>query len=187
TLPDELVDLLGQRRDRLGLLAVDAHDLRRWRSVRPDVVTPSLVEAERLVGATTGMSRVGWASEHLEQTREAAGARIAAVTLDVDGTVVADDAGQRYRIATEPRSTPTSSGAGDSYLAGFVLALLAGARAGQAAEVAQAAAAAAGEPGGGPGRGARRALLRRRGGGLRRGQPGGAAETGAPGRLRQGR
>ncbi len=142
TVPDGVVELLAGARDRLGLLAVDAHDLGRWSAVRPDLVTPSLTEAARLIGhpAPTGPDRVGWAARRLAEVRDAAGAGAVAVTLDVDGTVTVDAAGAVHRTGTVPRPQAQASGAGDSYLAGFVLALLAGAEVGTAAELGQAAA-----------------------------------------------
>ncbi|MEN3308249.1 MAG: D-glycero-beta-D-manno-heptose-7-phosphate kinase, partial [Micromonosporaceae bacterium] len=49
-VPDELLDLLRRYRPRPPLLAVDAHDLRRFAALRPDLVTPSLAEAAHLLG-----------------------------------------------------------------------------------------------------------------------------------------
>jgi D-beta-D-heptose 7-phosphate kinase/D-beta-D-heptose 1-phosphate adenosyltransferase len=146
-VPEELVGLLRRYRSRLRLLAVDAHDPRRFAVVRPDLVTPSLAEAARLLGVPApdlarGAARVGWARRRLPAVREAAGARVAAVTLDVDGSVVLGEAGAAGRTVAEPVPAGWSTGAGDSYVAAFTLAMLAGASPPRAARVAQAAAAA---------------------------------------------
>ncbi|WP_345628598.1 D-glycero-beta-D-manno-heptose 1-phosphate adenylyltransferase [Rugosimonospora acidiphila] len=141
TLPDELIDLLCQYRGEVGLLAVDAHDLRRWRRTEPDLVTPNLDEAARLLGGPAPVrGRVDWATERLPAVREAAGARSVALTLDVDGSLVLDEAGGLYRTVANPGPAAHSAGAGDSYLAGFVLALVAGAGPAAASQVAQGAA-----------------------------------------------
>jgi rfaE bifunctional protein nucleotidyltransferase chain/domain/rfaE bifunctional protein kinase chain/domain len=141
TLPDELIGLLRERRDGLGLFAVDAHDLRRWRPTGPDLVTPNLDEAARLLGGPApAAGRIDWTTDALPAVREAAGAGTAAVTLDVDGSLVLDSEGALYRTATAPGPLANSSGAGDSYLAGFVLALLAGAGPAAASQIAQGAA-----------------------------------------------
>jgi D-beta-D-heptose 7-phosphate kinase/D-beta-D-heptose 1-phosphate adenosyltransferase len=142
-VPDELVDLLCRYRPRPPLLAVDAHDLRRFAVLRPDLVTPSVAEAAHLLGRPAPeRSRLDWARRWLPRVREAAGAGVAAVTLDVDGSVVLDGSGVDSRTVARPGPAGWSTGAGDSYLAAFALALLAGAPPAQAGQVAQAAAAA---------------------------------------------
>jgi rfaE bifunctional protein nucleotidyltransferase chain/domain/rfaE bifunctional protein kinase chain/domain len=141
-VPGALVDLLSRHQPRPPLVAVDAHDLRRFAALRPDLVTPSLTEAAALIGvAPPERSRVGWARRWLPRVRSAAGARIAAVTLDVDGSVVRDESGMDSRTFARPGPAGWSTGAGDSYLAAFALALLAGAPPARAAQAAQAAAA----------------------------------------------
>ena len=146
TVPDGLVDLLAARRPGLGLLAVDAHDLTRWRAVRPDLVTPSLGEAARLLDVAEPPEPAGdrpaWAAARLPEVRAAAAARIVALTMDVDGALVLDETGGVHRTGTTPAPSANSAGAGDSYLAGFLLALLSGAAPADAARVAQAAAGA---------------------------------------------
>jgi rfaE bifunctional protein nucleotidyltransferase chain/domain/rfaE bifunctional protein kinase chain/domain len=141
-VPEPLVDLLCRYRPRPPLVAVDAHDLRRYAPLRPDLVTPSLAEAAALIGVPApARSRVGWARRWLPRVRSVAGARVAAVTLDVDGSVVQDESGVDSRTFARPGPAGWSTGAGDSYLAAFTLALLARAEPARAAQVAQAAAA----------------------------------------------
>jgi rfaE bifunctional protein nucleotidyltransferase chain/domain len=146
TVPDPLVQLLASRRAELPLVAVDAHDLGRWRAVRPDLVTPSISEAARLLEVPEppepAEDRPGWAAGRLAKVRDATGSRIVALTMDVDGALVLDGDGAVHRTGTTPAPGAHSAGAGDSYLAGFLLALLSGAPVGAAARVAQAAAGA---------------------------------------------
>jgi D-beta-D-heptose 7-phosphate kinase / D-beta-D-heptose 1-phosphate adenosyltransferase len=147
TVPDRLIELLAARRSDVPLLAVDAHELARWPAVRPDLVTPSLAEAARLLDVAEpaepgSADRPAWAAQRLARVREAAGARIVGLTMDVDGALVLDGDGAVHRTGSTPAPAAFSAGAGDSYLSGFLLALLAGAPVGTAARVAQAAAAA---------------------------------------------
>ncbi|MBO0869679.1 MAG: D-glycero-beta-D-manno-heptose 1-phosphate adenylyltransferase, partial [Micromonosporaceae bacterium] len=86
-------------------------------------------------------ARVAWIEPRLAGVRAAAGAGTVAVTIDVDGALVAGPAGAPTRtFAARPVPAAWSTGAGDSYLAAFVLALLAGAPTATAARLAQAAA-----------------------------------------------
>jgi len=86
------------------------------------------------------VDRPAWAASRLAAVRAAAGARIVALTMDVNGALVLDDSGAVHRTGTTPAPGVNSAGAGDSYLSGFLLALLSGAPTGTAARVAQAAA-----------------------------------------------
>jgi len=71
---------------------------------------------------------------------DATGARIVAVTLDRDGAVILERDRVPYRPFAQPVSLGCSSGAGDTFLAAFALALTAGADTPAAAEIASAAA-----------------------------------------------
>jgi D-beta-D-heptose 7-phosphate kinase / D-beta-D-heptose 1-phosphate adenosyltransferase len=145
-LPDRLAELVAAHRPETGLLAVDAHDLARWAVTRPDLVTPSFAEAVRLldpgaVAPPRDGARAGWIEPWLGSVREAVGAGTVAVTMDVDGALVVDASGAPTRTtAARPVPAAWSTGAGDSYLAAFTLALLAGAPTATAARLAQSAA-----------------------------------------------
>ena len=78
--------------ERPPLVVVDAHDLRPWARLRPDVVTPNAGETAALAGLALGDSlpadeRVARVSGAAEAVLDAAGAAAVVVTLDHDGTI----------------------------------------------------------------------------------------------------
>jgi rfaE bifunctional protein nucleotidyltransferase chain/domain/rfaE bifunctional protein kinase chain/domain len=145
-LDDRVHWWLAEHRAMFGVLAVDAHDLSRWGDVGPTVVTPNLVEAAPLLSRR---GRPGVAPDRAAAVIEGAtmllartGAQTAAVTMDVDGSVVVTASGQRYRTRTRPAPGSNTVGAGDAYLAAFALAVAVDATMPVAAELAQLAAGA---------------------------------------------
>lgn len=137
------------------LLVVDARDPGRWRGLRPDVVKPNWAEAAPLLGveaaawtgagtgagAGAGTDRAALVEARGERVLAATGARIAAVTLDVDGAVILERGRPPYRVYAAPAPPADAAGAGDAFVVAFALALAAGAATGPAAELAAAAAA----------------------------------------------
>ncbi|HET7303806.1 MAG TPA: D-glycero-beta-D-manno-heptose 1-phosphate adenylyltransferase [Segeticoccus sp.] len=125
-------------RDRLrGPLLADAHDLQPWRPCRPTAVTPSAAEALALLHREDAPRRALLDGERSELP-ERAGADMVAVTLDADGTVL-HWSGPTHR--TRPaRASRHTTGAGDTFVAAFGLALAAGAAPPTAADLAQSAA-----------------------------------------------
>jgi rfaE bifunctional protein nucleotidyltransferase chain/domain len=89
------------------------------------------------------VDRAGWVTRQGAALRARLHAETVVVTLDTDGAVVLDQSATPYRTYAQPAPARRASGAGDSYVAGFTLALLAGADSPLAAEVAQLAATAA--------------------------------------------
>jgi rfaE bifunctional protein nucleotidyltransferase chain/domain/rfaE bifunctional protein kinase chain/domain len=152
-LGERIRRLLAARRDRLPMTVVDAHTPLAWAAVRPDLVTPSYAEARRSLepGAEPDTAdaepdaadRAGWVTRQGAALRDRLCAETVVVTLDTDGAVVLDQSATPYRTYAQPAPARRASGAGDSYVAGFTLALLAGADSPLAAEVAQLAATAA--------------------------------------------
>jgi rfaE bifunctional protein nucleotidyltransferase chain/domain/rfaE bifunctional protein kinase chain/domain len=134
---------LAEQRDRLPLLVVDSHTPEHWAPTRPDLVTPSYAEAERVVASPNDPDRPAWVTRNGAALRRSLAAGTVAVTLDTDGAVVLAGDETPYRTYTQPAPARRASGAGDSYVAGFTLALLAGSPPQLAAEVAQLAAMAA--------------------------------------------
>jgi len=140
------------------LVAIDARDLARHRTIRPTVVKPNYQEALRLAGevargnATHGEAPPGGTVHGDARSRaeiavglgasifDRTGAGIVAITLDVDGAVVVERGRPAYRTHAEPADHARAAGAGDTYIAAFTLALAAGAPTFVAAEVAGAAA-----------------------------------------------
>ncbi|GAA3450478.1 bifunctional heptose 7-phosphate kinase/heptose 1-phosphate adenyltransferase [Dactylosporangium matsuzakiense] len=140
TLGPAVRALLAARRLDLPLLAVDAHDLTGWASIGPDLVTPNREEAARVIGQATGqeMGQPGGRSRpDRGQLLRRTGAAIVAVTLDAEGSQVMSLDGETVETAAPPGPGTHAAGAGGAYLAGFVLARLAGEGVAGAADVAQ--------------------------------------------------
>jgi D-beta-D-heptose 7-phosphate kinase/D-beta-D-heptose 1-phosphate adenosyltransferase len=146
-LPEPVRAWLIARRHLFGTVALDAHDLAAWPGLTPTVVTPSFAEVDRLVHPTTvpatpEADRAVLALEHLPELRKRTGAEVVAVTLDVDGALVAGPDSHGHRSRTEPAAASHAVGAGDAYLAAMTLALAVGAPVPAAGHLAHLAAAA---------------------------------------------
>jgi len=113
---------------RPALRIVDAHDARRLRDLRPDIVTPNAAEAELLAGRPlgSGEERADRAAALSDRIREAAGARTAVVTLDRSGTVLLRSGAAPVRTHAHPSPEKQASGAGDVFVAALTAAHAAG-------------------------------------------------------------
>ncbi|WP_432831065.1 bifunctional heptose 7-phosphate kinase/heptose 1-phosphate adenyltransferase [Dactylosporangium sp. CA-092794] len=136
TLGPQVRALLGDRRLELPLLAVDAHDLASWASIGPDLVTPNRDEADRVLGREPGRVAFDRQRDRGRLLRHT-GAAVVAVTLDQEGSAVMSLDGESVGTAAPPARGAHATGAGGAYLAGFVLARLAGAGLVETADVAQ--------------------------------------------------
>jgi D-beta-D-heptose 7-phosphate kinase/D-beta-D-heptose 1-phosphate adenosyltransferase len=141
-------DRLGELRERIPLLVVDARAPGTWPyadrvAVRPDLVTPDAAEAADLLGepAPTG-DRVAWAVARRADLVAASGGADVVVTLDEDGAVrlPADDDEPVRRTVTRPAPEARCCGAGDTFTAAHTAALATGVPAAAALVLAQAAA-----------------------------------------------
>ena len=134
---------LSRRRAELALLVVDAHDLAPWAALRPDLVTPNVTEAARLLGIPVpDRDRIAAFGSRREELLEASGAGAVALTADRDGALLLTHAaeGGTHRTWTQPAPEHRASGAGDSFVAGLTLGTTAGLEPASAVELAQAAA-----------------------------------------------
>ncbi|WP_211238299.1 hypothetical protein, partial [Deinococcus pimensis] len=97
-----MIELLQARDPRV--LVVDAKDPTRYRGARPTAVKPNYAEVTRLLGvnAVTGEARVEQVMGREQDVLDLTGARVAAVTLDVDGGVVLERGRPAYRTFTRP-------------------------------------------------------------------------------------
>ncbi len=133
-------------REALKLLVVDSHDLTSWRSLRPDLVTPSAAEALGLLSPQsrephrTGETRADFFARHRSKLAAATGAAVVAVTLDRDGVLLLDGDRTGYRTATRPAQEEHCAGAGDTFTAAMTVGLLQGRSAVEAVQYAQLAA-----------------------------------------------
>ncbi|PPF61860.1 D-glycero-beta-D-manno-heptose 1-phosphate adenylyltransferase [Clavibacter michiganensis] len=123
-------------------IIVDAHDLRRWQPLRPDVVTPNARETAALLGMDLpeGRARVDAVTACAHRVLEASGADSAVVTLDRDGTVAMQDGRATGRTFAHPAPEQQASGAGDTFVAALTVALALDAELAAAARFGQAAA-----------------------------------------------
>jgi D-beta-D-heptose 7-phosphate kinase / D-beta-D-heptose 1-phosphate adenosyltransferase len=126
-------------------IVADSKRLPAFREVGLTAAKPNYREALRLLGLEYEAGHPRERADRLAafgpRLLELAGARIAALTLDTEGAVVFERDRPPYRTYAEPRPQSFACGAGDTYLAGLVLALAAGAATPTAAEIAAAAAA----------------------------------------------
>jgi rfaE bifunctional protein kinase chain/domain/rfaE bifunctional protein nucleotidyltransferase chain/domain len=128
-----------RRADRI---VVDAHDVRRWAPLRPDVVTPNARETTALLGIALpeGPQRVEAVGASAQRVLDACGARSAVVTLDRDGTVAIEQGRATGRTYAHPAPEQQASGAGDTFVAALTVALALDAPLPTAARFGQAAA-----------------------------------------------
>ncbi|NYD39890.1 D-glycero-beta-D-manno-heptose 1-phosphate adenylyltransferase [Actinomycetospora corticicola] len=140
-LDDDAVAAVAARRDRLGVLVVDAHAVARWEPAAPDVVTPNAGEVALLLGRPLrGPDRAAAAEAAAGELRRRSGAAAVVATLDRDGAVLLSPDQPAHRTWARPAPESRACGAGDSFTAGLTLALAAGTPAPTAVELAQAAA-----------------------------------------------
>lgn len=134
-----------------GLLLADARDLRPYRGVGANAVTPNFDEALALLGVDPRRvddDRIAFLRGAGERLLDRAGAALVAATVDAEGCVLLER-GRAARHCARPAGTVRSTtGAGDTFVAALALALAAGARPAAAAELACAAASiVVGKPG----------------------------------------
>jgi D-beta-D-heptose 7-phosphate kinase/D-beta-D-heptose 1-phosphate adenosyltransferase len=155
-LTDRVRDHLAEIRHRLPLLVVDAHDCARWARTAPDLMTPSVEEAGRLLRVhfpSAGAPRLDAVGRAAGRLVRRSGARRVAVTCDRDGVLLLEpdgSGGAREQHRTWARATADShtTGAGDTFTAATTLARCAGLPWPLAVELGQAAAdVVVGEPG----------------------------------------
>lgn len=142
-LGPEVGEVLADARPGLGLLAVDAHSLGKWRTLRPDVVTPNAGEAGALLGESLPAEpdrRLDALERHRERLHELTGAASVVVTLDRDGAALLSERHPVYRSWARPAPESHTAGAGDTFVAAFTVAACAGASDTLALELAQVAA-----------------------------------------------
>lgn len=125
------------------VLMVDSKYLDRYKEVAPPVVKPNYQEAAKLLGIT----KVAEAGQRIEQIKsyrtkvlELTGADIAAVTVDIEGSIIFERGGNTYQTQTKPVENSKAIGAGDTYTSAFALSLSAGFDVSSAAKIAAASA-----------------------------------------------
>ncbi|MBV9352845.1 MAG: D-glycero-beta-D-manno-heptose 1-phosphate adenylyltransferase [Mycobacterium sp.] len=131
-----------EARPAVPLLVVDGHNLAAWRSLRPDMVTPSAAESTALLpdAHLDGRPRPDFFVENRRGLAAATGAATVVVTLDSDGVLLLDGDRPAYRTTTRPAREENCAGAGDTFTAAMTIGLLQGMSAVEAIEYGQLAA-----------------------------------------------
>jgi len=144
-MTDRIIDALGKLQSRHNkMLLVDSKYLERYALARPTAVKPSFAEAVSLLGVAHPESagrRVEQISGFGSQILRLTNAAIAAITVDVEGSIVFEKKRPAYRTYAVPKENLRAIGAGDTYSSAFALALAGGVDTVTAAELAAGAAA----------------------------------------------
>lgn len=141
--PRVIAVLAGEQARAPRVLVADAKHLERYRDVDVTAVKPNYGEALGLLHESPRHApgeRLAQVAAWEEAVLERTGARIVAVTLDVEGALVFEQGQPAYRTFTRPHSNANATGAGDTFVGALALALAAGADTPAAADLASAAA-----------------------------------------------
>jgi len=139
-----VVRALATRKRRRCVLTIDSRHLGDYRAARPTAVKPNYAEVCALLGEKqlgAGDARVEQVLSLEERVLEATGATVAAVSMDVDGSIVFERGVTPYRTYAQPKPGSHASGAGDTFVAALTLALASGTGGQAAAEIAATASA----------------------------------------------
>jgi D-beta-D-heptose 7-phosphate kinase/D-beta-D-heptose 1-phosphate adenosyltransferase len=143
-LTPRIVDTLSELQDwHPRMIVADAKNLARYRAVRVTAVKPNYGEASKLLGLPRlegACARAEQMAPYADDILDITGAQIAAITLDTEGALVCERGNPPYRTYADAQPDSKAAGAGDTFVSGFALSLLAGADTADAAEIAQAAA-----------------------------------------------
>jgi D-beta-D-heptose 7-phosphate kinase/D-beta-D-heptose 1-phosphate adenosyltransferase len=131
------------QRRRPKVLLVDSKRLPYFRDARVAAVKPNYAETLELLALADVEThrRVALIEAHGRRVLEESGARLAAVTMDIDGALFFESDQPAYRTYAKPHPHSQSAGAGDTFLAALALSLACGADTATSAELASAAAA----------------------------------------------
>jgi D-beta-D-heptose 7-phosphate kinase / D-beta-D-heptose 1-phosphate adenosyltransferase len=142
-IDDELISVLSVlRSDGLKFLAVDSKRLPFFRGVHADLVKPNYDEATAILKTSPLLNgRARQIMTSCEQLLEELNSNMIAVTLDSDGSVIANRIGDTIHVKAPDVLSPHVAGAGDTYLAAFLLTFLSTKDMKASAELASAAAA----------------------------------------------
>lgn len=121
---------------------VDAKTVTRYREINITAIKPNYSEFIKILGIEKlkGKERVEQVYREGQRIIDLTHSRIAAITLDADGTVLFEHGNKPIRTLADPADNSKAAGAGDTYVSALALALCAGANTQAAAEIAAAAA-----------------------------------------------
>jgi len=138
---DELIAAVSAEARRQGkLVALDPKPKRPMHFTDVDLITPNRSEAAQLAGLPWRLGRPFPGEEICQRIHERHRVKYLVVTLSEDGLLLSTEGKVVRQIPTAAREVADTSGAGDTSLAGIVLALIVGADLETAAHFANAAA-----------------------------------------------
>lgn len=140
---DGVIDCLANlKASRPKVIAVDAKRIEAFSALKPDLIKPNYDEAIKLLGLPFAPeNRKAQLRHHGQKLFEIGQAKITAVTLDSEGSLLFNGADCAYdSVAPSVMSQQQVSGAGDTYISAALLAMLSGATIEQLAELATTAA-----------------------------------------------
>jgi D-beta-D-heptose 7-phosphate kinase / D-beta-D-heptose 1-phosphate adenosyltransferase len=123
-------------------VVVDARDLSKFNSLKPDAVKPNYEEAIKLLNLEKiQQNRQQQILDREDALFELTGAKQVAVTLDVEGVLMLEKGKEPYKVLSVPQDNKNAIGAGDTFVSALTLSIALKATGEVAAEIASAAAA----------------------------------------------
>ncbi|PPS42298.1 D-glycero-beta-D-manno-heptose 1-phosphate adenylyltransferase [Chroococcidiopsis sp. TS-821] len=125
------------------IFTVDSKQLNQFSAINITAIKPNYQQAIQLLAlpALQGEVRIQQIVDNGASLLKLVNTRIAAVTLDAEGTVVFERNKSPYLIPSQPARNSQTTGAGDTFVAGLTLALASGTEVEIATSIAAAAAA----------------------------------------------
>ena len=126
------------------VIAADAKDLSRYAGLSADFIKPNYQEAAALAAAIPDLfNRKEKVAQWGKLLYKRTAAKHIALTMDSDGVAYFEQGNFRFHQNVPPVDRPSVSGAGDTFFAAGLMAMIAGAEAEQALEIAARAASCA--------------------------------------------
>jgi D-beta-D-heptose 7-phosphate kinase / D-beta-D-heptose 1-phosphate adenosyltransferase len=123
-------------------LVIDSRHLEHYRLLGATAGKPNYEEAVQLLGLPKQPTdRAEQIVPHRDRLLELTGATVVAVTLDVEGAIVFEANQPPLRVGARPMPQNQTSGAGDTFISAFTLAIAAGASTSTATSLASSATA----------------------------------------------
>ncbi len=123
-------------------LVVDSKGLERFQDIPITAIKPNYSQTIKLLNIEKKTDqRLRQMAEYGSQVFDKVQTRIAALTVDIEGSVIFEKGKKPFRTKTKPMPNSNASGAGDTFVSALTMALTAGATTKEAAHIATRAAA----------------------------------------------
>lgn len=128
TINQRVIDLLQKLQHRCKkTIAIDAKDYNRYKNLHPTIIKPNYQESLQLLKEIQSEDRVQQAMQWGNRMRTLTQSQIIAFTLDKDGLVLSKKGQSSFHYPVRETVAKNVSGAGDTFLASFLLAYMSGA------------------------------------------------------------